>query len=199
MSKEGDLIMAKKEIEEQENDDDNGAKKGGASTLKIIIISVTLAVILGGGLVGGTFYFVNNMNGDTASVNEDGADSDGEDDDEVAESEPVEPPKYYSMDPKFVVSFSNQSKARFMQFSLEIMSRDSAVIKQIEDHMPVIRSSLLMLFGVQGYEAMVTREGKEKLLTDTTNDINMTLQKISGDEESMVLVEAAYFNSFVIQ
>jgi len=193
--------MANKETEEQENESEDGAKKGGASTLKIIIISVTLAVILGGGLVGGTFYFVSNMDADNAaSVNKDGTDSEDEEgDDEVADSKPAEPPKYYSMDPKFVVGFSNQSKARFMQFSLEIMSRDSDVIKQIEEHMPVVRSSLLMLFGVQGYEVMVTREGKEKLLADTTNDINMTLQKITGDEEPVAVVEATYFNSFVIQ
>ena len=187
--------MSKKETEEQESK--NGGNKGGTSTLKIIIVSVTLAVILGAGLVGGTFYFVNNMNAENTAKNAAGDES-GEDG-ELGESEPVGPPKYHSMNPKFVVSFNNQRKARFMQFSLEIMSRDSAVIKQIEEHMPVIRSSLLMLFGVQQYEVMTTREGKEKLLADTATDINATLQKLSGDEEVVALVEAVYFNSFVIQ
>ena len=86
-----------------------------------------------------------------------------------------------------------------MQFSIEIMSRDDMVIKQVEEHMPVIRSSLLMLFGSQDYEVMVTREGKEKLLLDAMEDINTTLQKISGATEKTALVEAAYFDSFVIQ
>jgi len=195
--KKGVIVMANKDKDEQE--DENVKEKGASSTLKIVIISVTLAIFLGGGLVGGTFYFVSNMNDEQTASSKSGTDEDEAEEDGVDESMPAAPPMYYSMDPKFVVSFNNQSKARFMQFSLEIMSRDDGVIKQIEEHMPVIRSSLLMLFGGQGYEEMVTREGKEKLLTDTTVDINTTLQKITGGEKEVTLVEAAYFNSFVIQ
>ena len=193
--------MAKEEQEEQENESENVKKKSSSSTLKIILISVTLALLLGGGLVGGTFYFVSSMNvavAPSSGASSEKADAD-EDEDEVADSEPAEPPQYHSMDPKFVVSFNDQSKARFMQFSLEIMSRDKEVVTQIEAHMPVIRSSLLMLFSGQAYEEMMTREGKEKLLMDTTADINTVLQKISGETEDESIVEAAYFNSFVIQ
>lgn len=177
--------------------DDKAGKKSGLSTLKIVIISVSLAFVLGGALVGATFYFVSNMN---AGIN-DGSDSFSEQeiDEDIDESEPVKPPQYYSMEPKFIVSFSNQKSARFMQFSLEIMTRDSDVIKQIEAHMPVIRSNLLMLIGSQTYEVMVTREGKEKLLNDITNDINASLQKITGETEPESTVEAAYFSAFVIQ
>ena len=186
--------MAKEE--EIDLDNEAGEKKSGSSTLKIVIIAVTLALILGGGLVGTTFYFVSNMNTEQAtSTGDDSSDSS----EEEAESEPVLPPKYRSMDPKFVVSFSDQKKARFMQFSLEIMSRDAEVIKQIESHMPVIRSSLLMLFGNQKHEDMVTREGKQKLLNDVVVDINNSLQKVAGEDELQKSVEAAYFNSFVIQ
>lgn len=180
-------------------DNEKGEKKSGSSTLKIVIIAVTLALVLGGGLVGATFYFVSSMNDEQGSSKKDGTEASTEEEDEEAESEPVVPPKYRSMDPKFVVSFSNQKNARFMQFSLEIMSRDDEVVKQIESHMPVIRSSLLMLFGSQTYEDMVTREGKEKLLMDVVTDINDTLKKITGEEKPEATVEAAYFNSFVIQ
>ena len=198
----GENNMAKEPEENQESEDDD--KKSGSSTLKIVIIAVSLALVLGGGLVGATFYFVSNMNAEQASTAKDGKDGaeaadEDEEEEEVAESEPVEPPQYHSMDPKFVVSFSDQSKARFMQFSVEVMTRDSDVIKHIETHMPVIRSSLLMLFGNQAYEDMVTREGKEKLLSDVTADINTVLEKLDGQAETESLVEAAYFNSFVIQ
>ena len=82
-----------------------------------------------------------------------------------------------------------------MQFSLEIMSRDAEVIKQIESHMPVIRSSLLMLFGNQKHEDMVTREGKQKLLDQVREEVNRYLD----DEAGKPGIEAAYFTSFVIQ
>ncbi len=204
--------MAKKEtevdIEEEAQENEDAAKKGGLSTTKIIIIAVTLTLLLGGGLVGGTIYFVTSMNPAQASTTKNTADKnaddneaentdeEADDEEEVVEDKVTEPPQYYSMDPKFVVSFSNQKFARFMQFSLEIMSRDGEIIKKVETHNPVIRSSLLMLFGGQGYDEMVTREGKEKLLNDVTADINRTLNEITGDADG---IEAAYFTSFVIQ
>ena len=205
--------MVDEEAEEKGNEDVE--KKSGSSTLKIVVIAVTLAVLLGGGLVGGTFYLVSNMNddqnastatkkskaGDEEEGDEEDEDEDEEegDEDEDEDAEPAAPPQYHSMDPKFVVSFSDQTKARFMQFSLEIMTRDDEAIKQIQAHMPVVRSSLLMLFSSQGYEEMSTREGKEKLLQDTVANMNATLHKISGAKEQKEVVEAAYFNSFVVQ
>ncbi len=188
--------MAKEEEKDQENEKDE--KKSGPSTLKIVIIVVVLILVLGGGMAAATFYFVSNMNSDDISSTKDADDESSEEDEEEAtESEPVAPPQYYSLDPKFVASFANQQNARFMQFSLEVMTRDGEVIKQVETHMSVIRSSLLMLFGSQTYENMVTREGKEKLLADVVTDINIVLLKITGETETTV--EAAYFNSFVIQ
>jgi len=193
------------EVDKEEQDDEKVEKKAGLSTVKIIIISITLALLLGGGLVGGTFYLVTSMDQAQASTSKNTADKaadDSEDDvaeeEDTAEDKVLEPPQYFSMDPKFVVSFANQKYARFMQFSLEIMSRDPVVIKKVEQHNPVIRSSLLMLFGSQSYETMVTREGKEKLLKDTAADVNNTLQKVTGDSNESA-IEAAYFTSFVIQ
>jgi len=197
--------MAKEELEEEVEENENTEKKGGMSTLKIVIIAVFVTVLLGGMLVAGTFYVVSSMYSAQAAATPatagKNADAEGNDEEgeEAVESEPLAAPIYLSMDPKFIVSFSDQKSARFMQFSIEVMSRDAQVIKKIEEHMPVIRSSLLMLFGGQQYEKMATREGKEKLLREATSDINTSLQKISGGEEQASLVEEAYFNSFVIQ
>ena len=198
--------MAKKESEVEEKENEEVVEKKSMSTVKIIILVVTLTVVLGGGLVGGTFYFVSSMNPVQASTAKDGADKaadnaeeDADEEEEVVEDKVTEPPHYFSMDPKFVVSFSNQKYARFMQFSLEIMSRDPEIIKKVEEHNPVIRSSLLMLFGSQGYDEMVTREGKEKLLKDAAADINATLQSVTGNADMATAIEAAYFTSFVIQ
>lgn len=201
--------MAKKEAkaEKEEQENEEAVAKSGMSTMKIVVIAITLTLVLGGGLVGGTFYFVSSMNPVQASSNtsKDTADTAAEDaeedtdEEEVTEDKVIVPPHYFSMDPKFVVSFSNQKFARFMQFSLEIMSRDAEIIKKVEEHNPVIRSSLLMLFGSQSYEEMVTRDGKEKLLKDTAADINNTLQAVTGDPDMETAIEAAYFTSFVIQ
>lgn len=180
--------MAKEEKKEKEEEEGTNS---GPPIMKIVIIAVVLSMLLGGGLVGGTFFFVNKMNEEkmaAAAASEEGG-----------EEVPVMPPEYHSMDPKFVVSFNSDSGSRFMQFSVEIMTRDSDVIEKIDEHMPVIRSSLLMLFGSQEYEAMLTREGKERLLLEVAADMNATLQKVSGSEEIESVIEEAYFTSFVIQ
>ncbi len=179
--------MAKEEKKGKEEDD---AGNSAPPIMKIVIIAVVLSMLLGGGLVGGTFFFVNKMNEEkmAAAAAEGGV-----------EAVPTKPPEYHSMDPKFIVSFNDGEASRFMQFSVEVMTRDSEIIDELREHMPVIRSSLLMLFGAQDYSSMITRTGKEKLLEEVAEDINITLQKISGSAEMVSAVEEAYFTSFVIQ
>lgn len=180
--------------EEKKGKEEEGAEAGnsGPPIMKIVIIAVVLSMLLGGGLVGGTFFFVNKMNEEkmaaAAAASEGGV-----------EAAPTKPPEYHSMDPKFIVSFNDGEASRFMQFSVEVMTRDSDIIAELTDHMPVIRSSLLMLFGAQDYESMMTREGKERLLEEVAEDINTTLKKISGSTEMVSSVEEAYFTAFVIQ
>ena len=180
-----------------------GEKEEGAatqpSTMKVVLIAVVIAVLLSGGIVGGGFFVLSTQHAEQlAAAYSSGGEGDGEGGSEVA-AESMAPPQYHSMDPKFVISFNDDSGSRFMQFSVEVMTRDKDVIKKIEEHMPVIRSSLLMLFGNQKYDQMLTREGKEKLLATTTDDINATLQKISGSATPLTAVEESYFTSFVIQ
>jgi len=174
----------------EESEDQESSNKGGNSTMKIVIIAVVLSIVLSGGIAGGMIFFLGGDDSEQQAV------EDGEDEEEeVAETEPAEPPIYHSMDPKFVMSFRDQKKARFMQFSIEIMSRDSDVIKAIKQHNPVVRSSLLLLVDNQDSEKMSTREGKEQFLVEITDDINKTLDSL----DSTSGVEAAYYNSFVIQ
>ena len=173
----------------EEAEDQENSNKGGNSIMKIVIMAVVLSIVLSGGIAGGLIFFLGGDDSEQQAV------EDGDDDEEVADAVSDEPPIYHSMDPKFVMSFRDQKKARFMQFSVEIMSRDSDVIKAIKQHNPVIRSSLLLLIDNQDSEKMSTREGKEKFLVEITEDINQTLESVGGTSG----VEAAYYNSFVIQ
>lgn len=174
--------------EDDKKETEDGAK-GGSSTIKVVIIAVVAAVILSGGLVGATFYFLVGMDGDKSA--------DPEAVEEVVKK--PDPPKYHSLDPKFVVSFKDSRKARFMQFSIDAMTRDSDTIKKLEEHSPAIRSSLLMLFDGLSYEQMSTKKGKNDLLIAIVDDINNTIKSVTGQEELESPVEAAYFTEFVIQ
>jgi flagellar FliL protein len=175
----------------EESEDQESNNKAGNSNIKFVIVAILLSVVLSGGMVGGALYL---FAGDDS---EQQANADGEDEDqeEVTEAEPAEPPIYHSMDPKFVVSFRDQKKARFMQFSLEVMTRNDEVIKAIKQHNPAIRSNLLLLLDGQDSEKMITREGKEQFLLEIAENINQTLENIGGTSG----VETAYYNSFVMQ
>jgi len=208
---------------EDRDDEEIVEEKPPAKTISIkaVIIFVLLGILVSGGLVGGTLYFASSMydSGPSSGAGKAGKSTDNdeeadeeeqydaagegeEDGDETAEDgegEEAAPVNYFSLDPKFVVSFSDQQSARFMQFSIEVMTRKPATIKLIEKHMPAVRSSLLMLFGSQKYDDMVTRDGKQKLLDEAARDIDVTLKKVTKNKKLKSKIEAAYFVSFVIQ
>ena len=73
------------------------------------------------------------------------------------------PPLYFAFDPPFVTSFQDQSLARFMQVTVEVMSHDEESIKEVETYAPAIRNALVMVFGSQTFESVRTREGKEAM------------------------------------
>jgi flagellar FliL protein len=106
-----------------------------------------------------------------------------------------QPALYLPLDPPFVVNFENDSTARFLQVSVELMARDPAVLEAVKQHMPAIRNNLVMLFSSQRYESVSTREGKEKVRADVLIEVQKILQERVGQPG----VEAAYFTSFVMQ
>ena len=173
--------------EDKDKDGEEEEKKASNPMMKIVIIAVLASTILSGAVVGVVMFM---MGGDDVEV-EAGAESE----EEVVEEVVLEPPVYQSIDPKFVVSFEDPDQARFMQFSLEIMTRDTTVIDAINLHMPAVRSSILLLVGSDQNASVTTREGKEELLVAIKDDMNATLESIGATAG----VEAAYFTSFVIQ
>ncbi len=193
--------MADVNLAEEQESEEGEQKKGKSSTVKIIIIAILATVLIGGSLVGATLYFTGAFDPESSTDKKEKSEDDveGDEEEEVVEEEPKGPPIYQTMDPKFVVSFRDQRAARFMQFSLQVMARENDVIKQIKEHMPAIRSSLIMLFDVQNQTTMATSEGKQELLNNVVTDVNKTLKIVTGMDELESVVEAAYFTSFVIQ
>jgi flagellar protein FliL len=191
------MVEAADDRDTENEEDENKNTGAGLTFRKIIIYAVLLSIVLSVVMVGATLFFVKCDDSASQVTADDEAVVTEECDAVEADKEidPDDPPQYFAMDPKFVVSFSDQSQARFMQFSLQVMSHDKYVIELLKLHMPAIRSSLLMLAGSQTYENVSTREGKEKLLADITTDINSTLQKLAGESG----VESSYFDSFVVQ
>ena len=103
---------------------------------------------------------------------------------------------YYKFDPAFVVNFGTEGNTRYLQITLEAMSRDAAAIEQIKNNEPAIRNDLVLLYSAQQYEALIAPEGKERLRQATLEAVRKV---VSGEGAKGESVEGVYFTSFVIQ
>ncbi|HEX2791749.1 MAG TPA: flagellar basal body-associated FliL family protein [Steroidobacteraceae bacterium] len=117
----------------------------------------------------------------------------------AASSKPVAPhasPIYYKFDPAFVVNFGGEGSARYLQVTVEAMSRDMTAMENLKSFEPAVRNDLVMLFSGQDNATLMTVDGKEKLRAATLASIRKVLDGEGGNGQA---VEAVYFTSFVIQ
>lgn len=106
------------------------------------------------------------------------------------------PPIYVALDPPFVVNFETEGLVRFLQITVQVMTRDPATADLVHHNDPVVRNDLLLLFGNQRYEQIATREGKERLREEALAAVRRVVDSAGGRPE---LIEAVYFTSFVMQ
>jgi len=190
--------------DDKDNEKDGDEKKPkGSLVTKILLFGVLplMTVIV---LVVGTLFFAGVLSGggdhaaDTAA--EDTGNSDGEDGGHEGDAQEEDggetlPAIYLPIDPAFVVNFASQGKARFLQVTVEVMTRDPLMPDQIKLHMPVIRNNLMLLFSSQSYDGVSTLEGKETLREEALEVVQQILEEETGDPG----IESVYFTSFVMQ
>jgi flagellar protein FliL len=153
-----------------------------------MLIAIILAVALATG--GGVYFFVGSK-GDTAEAKEQG--KDGE---KKGKDEPKLPAQYVKLDPPFVVNFEAKGLMRFLQVTVEVMTRDPVTAEIITKNNPMIRNDLIMLFGNQQYESISTREGKDKLRAEALATVAKIIDAEGGEGKK---VEQLFFTSFVMQ
>jgi flagellar FliL protein len=102
---------------------------------------------------------------------------------------------YFKFDPAFVVNFQAGEELRFLQVAVEVMSRDPVAIKAVEEHMPVLRNNLIVLFSSQDFTTISTRVGKERIRAQVLSEI----QKILREKIGKPGVDEVYFTTFVMQ
>jgi len=148
-----------------------------------LILTVVAVVLLGGG--GAAAYFLLAGHKDPKAI-------------AAAKAKEAEktPPLYIALDPPFVVNFEAEQLVRFLQVTVQVMSRDPATVELIKTNDPVVRNDLLLLLGNQSYQTISSREGKEKLRLQALDAVRKVVASAGGKAEK---VEAIYFTSFVMQ
>jgi flagellar protein FliL len=146
---------------------------------------ILLLLVIGGGGAGAWFAMRPAASASTAATG-----------DAPAPAPTHATPIYYKFDPPFVVNFGGEGSTRYLQVTLEAMSRDAGVLDVLKNNEPAVRNDLVLLFSSQDSAALLSAEGKEKLRAATLETIRKVLDSEGADGKS---VEAVYFTSFVIQ
>jgi flagellar protein FliL len=180
---DGDVAENEEELEEGVEAGEAGAKK--KLPLKLIII-VAVVLIAGGGA--GAFFMMGDKSEGATEVSEAGEVAEG-DKTAVAEAH------YFSLDPPFVVNFTGKSRARFLQVSIEGLTRDISVKEDITKHFPQVRNNLVLLLSSKTYDELNNQEGKAALRKQVLKEIQKVLEAETGKEG----IEEVFFTSFVMQ
>ncbi len=168
------------------------AAPAASNKMMFIMMGVMLVVLLGG--MGGMYVMLSkNAKGDVAA--EAGAEH-AEEDEHAEEGKVKEAAKYVAFDPPFVVNFPADSPVKFLQLTVQVMTRDELMEKSIEGNNPAIRDALLTLFGQQTAEKLTTPEGKEELRVLSLAAVRAVMKNEGADPEK---IEGVYFTTFVMQ
>ncbi len=126
----------------------NAAADAGAAPKKSmtgLILGIAAFVVLAGG---GAAAFMFMGHGDTHGKTE------------ASAKEPLLPPLYVALDPPFVVNFEGDQLVRFLQVTVQVMTRDPATVELLKANDPVVRNDLLLLFANQKYEVVARARGQ---------------------------------------
>ncbi len=152
-----------------------------------LIVTLAIALLAAAGAGGGVYWFTAKS---PDATSEQGAKAKNK------AEKPKGPAIYVEFDPPFVVNFEARGMTRFLQVTVQVMTRDPITADLVKQHDPVIRNDLLMLFGNQTHETISTREGKDQLRGQALEVVAKAIEAEGGDGRN---VEQLYFTSFVMQ
>ena len=185
------------------------AAKGGSKKKLLIIIAAAVLVLGGGGA--GAFFFMHKSAADeeVSADSGEGEQADAKDTKKEKgkskkdakgkkgkEAAPKAPAIYVEFNPPFVVNFDAKGVMRFLQVSIQVMTRDHETSEMVKLHEPKIRNNMLLLLGSQTLDTISTTEAKEELRKKALETIAKVVEDEGGEGKK---VEDLYFTSFVMQ
>ena len=213
--------MAKDEKTSDDSETAEG-KKSGSNIKKIVLIAVAVIALIGVS-VGGTMLMTGAFSkhevaqgkkakakakkpaDEEADAEAEAAGGDkaeaGEGDAQAGAEEEANPDgtpmvaTYFDFEQAFVVNFQDEGQLRYLQITVSVMTKDPKTVEHVKRHMPLIRNNLVMLFSGQTREAILSREGKEKIRKDAEAEVQKILKEQSGKSG----IKSLYFTSFVMQ
>tara|TARA_R110001592_G_scaffold355145_2_gene655467 strand:+ start:4711 stop:5244 length:534 start_codon:yes stop_codon:yes gene_type:complete len=174
---------------EQDLKIDAGTEAKPKSKLKLIIFIVLALLLFGGG--GAAAYWLLLAGTDAAVV-----EGEAVVEEDVVEEPPI-PAQYIMLKPEFVVSYQVGPRQRFLQVSIEVMSRKQTAIDALTLNEPMVRNEILRVLGEQEFAQLRTDEGRKTLQTNLHERVSQLLKREAFIEPDDI--EAVLFTNFVMQ
>src|SRR5262245_4748821 len=132
-----DKAKADKGGKAQDASSEGGASAGGSKKKLLIFVAIGVVVLGGGGA--GAWLMLGGKN--------DAADAKGKKEHVAAKEKekkeaPKGPPLFLAMDPPFVVNFQSDQAVRFLQITVQVMTRDLKMLEELKVADPIIRNDL---------------------------------------------------------
>jgi flagellar FliL protein len=150
---------------------------------KVLIIIILSSVVVLGGLGAGFFIMWQKL----ANLGVQNVQASPAEADKKAE---VGMGPTYHLDP-FIVNLADEGGKRFLRVTMELEVKNDEMVKQVEDHLPKIKDSILMVLPTKKYADLHTVDGKVALRDQIMKKINGFLKDAP--------VTHIYFTEFVIQ
>ncbi|NKI16779.1 flagellar basal body protein FliL [Spongiibacter sp. KMU-166] len=151
---------------------------------KFVLIGLVVVLLLA--TAGGTWFFVKGSQPAPAMAAGGAA---------VAPVAALPKPKYYSLDPSFVVNLLNERTTKFLQVDVQVMTRKDNVVERLETYDVRIRHELIMMFSNLKKEQINSIEGRKEIQQKVLDTINDVLEAETGRRG----IDAVYFTKFVMQ
>ncbi|MDJ0833264.1 MAG: flagellar basal body-associated FliL family protein [Gammaproteobacteria bacterium] len=163
---------------EEQEPTEEAAGGGGGKKLILIIIG---ALLLVGISVGATIFILGGNQAEEEVVE--------------VEAEPEKGDPEYIELKSFTVNLDPQDPVGFLQVTIHVLAYNSDVADDLEQHNPLIRNNLTLLFGQQKSADLRSAEGKTSLQQKVHESIQQVIEKYGSGSE----VDSIYFSDFVMQ
>jgi flagellar FliL protein len=162
---------------------------------KVIIIIIAVFVLLLAMMGGGFFLLWSQMSATVAQVQKQNGTTEDSEQEQVDEQEDKMGP-VYRLD-TLIVNLADQGGKRYLRVTMELELKaneeidNSEVIEEIEQRLPQLRDTILMVLPTKQYADISTTPGKIALRDEIIAKLNPFLKKGQIDK--------LYFTEFVVQ
>ncbi|WP_163830899.1 flagellar basal body-associated FliL family protein [Spartinivicinus ruber] len=113
-----------------------------------------------------------------------------------AEEEEKAPVEYIELKPSFVVNYgAPKGRLKYLKADISVRVYGKPAVAKVEQHMPLLRDGLVLLFSRQLEKDINTAAGKENLRQEALKIIQNRLK----EEEGKPIIDDLLFTSFVVQ